>query len=104
MFRFCANIALVRRRQRTIAITFLARIKRSPVGTEIKPAAEKQPVSFLLFMTIAHSSSHANEDFQSIFLLAIGTRDSKSRQRKSIPRSVLTLRRKKEFGFSSFFS
>src|SRR5215471_19293021 len=31
MFLFCAYIALVRRRQTTIAITFRARIKRSPV-------------------------------------------------------------------------
>src|SRR5258705_6438838 len=31
MFRFCAYIALVRRRQTTVAITFLARIQSSPV-------------------------------------------------------------------------
>src|ERR1700730_305691 len=104
MFRFCANIAPVRRRQTTVAITFLARIQGSP---SIPKSNQPQTNGSWFFAFHDYSpqlSTYKRKLPIHFFLPAIVPRDSKSRRKKSIPLSVFSLRRKKEFRFSSFFS
>src|SRR5438067_8888733 len=97
MFRFCADIAPVKRRQTIIAITFLARIQSSP---SIPKSNQPQTNGHWLFAFHDYSpqlSTKKRRPSVHLFLPAIASHDSKSRRRKSIPQSVFGLHRKKEF-------
>src|ERR1700733_370781 len=104
MFRFSATLSLVKKRQTTVAITFLARIKRSPVYRNQNRSQTKRR-RFFAFQD--YSSPHsACEHGLPILLFSPRNRLARLKiaMRKLKVQSVSSRQRKKEFAFRSFFS
>src|SRR5258708_33426534 len=103
MFRFCANIALVRRRQTTVAITFLVRIQSSPVIPKSNQP-QTNGCQFLAFHDYSPQLSTYKRKLPiHFFLPAIASRDSNHVVKSQSPCPFSVSGAKKNFAFRHFF-